>query len=155
VKESKELEAKCIALAGGKPARKHRPAKKLPAGWAVELTLPTVVRSEANQRCHWAVRKRRFDTQNLALRAVIGEAGMCEWLDGMGLRVRQGESVVVTWTHIGRRMDSDNLAGSMKALRDELAKWLAVDDGDERITWVYRQEQGSTPGVRVRIEGGA
>ena len=146
MKVSKELETKVLALAGGEPVRaraKGRP--KLAAGWAVELTLPCVVRSEANQRCHWAVRKRRFDVQRMTLVAVVREACLDAWLV---CRV----PVVVTWVHVGRRMDGDNLQGAFKGLRDGLALMFELDDGDPRIEWRYDQRKG-TPGVRVRIEG--
>jgi hypothetical protein len=149
VKVSKELERKCLALAGGKPKRaraKGRP--KLAAGWAVELTLPCVVYSVMNAREHWAVRKRKFDAQRQTLRGVIKESGINSWYPG-------DYPVRVTFTRVGSgKLDTDNLAASFKALRDELAAWLGVNDGDEAsASWHYRQEQG-TPGVRVRFENG-
>ena len=146
MKVSKELEARILAQAGvGKTARRPRAAKKLAAGWAVELTLPCVVLSEANQRCHWAVRKKRFDLQRTTLLAVCAEAPLPGFHH---LPVR------VTFTHVGRRMDSDNLAGAFKALRDELAETVfGVDDGDDGVEWRYEQRPGGTPGVVVRIEG--
>jgi hypothetical protein len=49
-------------------------------------------------------------------------------------------------------MDDDNLPGSLKAIRDEVASVLGVDDGDRaRIRFAYAQERGEW-GVRVRIE---
>jgi hypothetical protein len=149
VKLSKDLRRRCEALAGGTPPKaraKPRPAK-LAAGWAVELTLPTVVVSEMNRRDFWAVRRKRFKTQADTLRAVLYEAGLQRWL-------RPG-AVAVTLTHVGRRMDSDNLAGAFKGLRDALADYMLADDGDDaQATWAYRQEAG-TPGVKVRVEGRA
>jgi hypothetical protein len=144
----KDVEARVLALAGGpaKPRRRAAPPKKLAAGWAVELSLPCVVRSELNQRDHWAVRKRRFDTQATTLRAVLLEAGLESWLTPFPL--------TATFTHVGRAMDDDNLAGAFKGLRDSLAKWLGVDDADPLVSWRYEQQAG-TPGVRVRIGGRA
>ena len=52
-----------------------------------------------------------------------------------------------------RRLDSDNLAGGFKPLRDAIARWLGVDDSDSVIEWAYGQQitQG-TQGTAVRIE---
>ena len=149
MKVPKDVGRKILAMAGGAPRRAGgpRPPKKLPAGWAVELTLPCVVLSELNQRCHWAVRRKRFDAQSTALRAVLHEAGLGGWYV-------TSFPVAVTLTHVGRRMDTDNLAGAFKGVRDSLAAWLGVDDGDEAsVTWHYRQETGRPGGVRVRIQG--
>lgn len=44
-----------------------------------------------------------------------------------------------------KRLDDDNLAGGFKALRDAIASSLGVDDGDERIEWIYRQQVGPKP----------
>ena len=63
------------------------------------------------------------------------------------------------------RLDDDNLARAAKAVRDELAEWLGVDDGDPRVSWsvaqarsgvreyavriIVRPWDGATPGLRV------
>ena len=67
----------------------------------------------------------------------------------------------ITLTRIGKRaMDSDNLAASLKYVRDAIAehifdrqKKLAPGraDGDERIEWIYKQEVGSEYAVRIQI----
>jgi hypothetical protein len=51
----------------------------------------------------------------------------------------------VTFTRVapGRGLDPDeNLPGSCKAVKDELAAMLGVDDRDPRVTWRYQQERG-------------
>lgn len=40
-----------------------------------------------------------------------------------------------------RLLDSDNAVGALKAVRDEVAKWLGVDDGDSRLEWVVAQSK--------------
>lgn len=59
----------------------------------------------------------------------------------------------VTLTRVGaKRMDSDGLASSLKVVRDGIADWLGVDDGDvERVRWRYRQLGGFIPSVRIEI----
>ena len=44
-----------------------------------------------------------------------------------------------------KRLDDDNLAGGFKALRDAIAESLGIDDGDERVEWIYRQQIGPKP----------
>lgn len=71
--------------------------------------------------------------------------------------------VDVTIVRIGPRpLDSDNLAGSAKHVRDGIAEWLGVDDGvserDGRVRWLCEQQRsvkgdgGPRCGVVVRIE---
>jgi hypothetical protein len=51
-----------------------------------------------------------------------------------------------------RRMDSDNSIAGLKAVRDEVAKQLGVDDGNEKeITFDYAQERGEYA-VAIRID---
>lgn len=50
----------------------------------------------------------------------------------------------------GRKLDDDNLRGSLKAIRDAVAEWLGVDDGSEQVHWSYRQERGEW-GVRIEF----
>jgi hypothetical protein len=59
--------------------------------------------------------------------------------------------LTVTWIHVGPRMDEgDNLPRAFKAMRDGLAAWLGVDDGNECVEWRYSQRLGA-PGVEVCI----
>lgn len=67
------------------------------------------------------------------------------------------QQYAVTFTRIaparGRwQMDSDNLHGCCKALRDQVAKMFHLDDGNERWTWKYEQAAGRDYEVRCRIE---
>jgi hypothetical protein len=40
-------------------------------------------------------------------------------------------------------MDDDNLPGSMKAVRDQIAEWLGVDDRhSNQVRYVYAQKRG-------------
>lgn len=53
---------------------------------------------------------------------------------------------VVTLTRVAPSagLDDDNLVGSLKAVRDQVAAWLGVDDRD-RQTVRYRYEQARGP----------
>jgi hypothetical protein len=116
--------------------------------WSIKLELGCRVVSEANRpNEHWSVRHKRKEIQSQAFWAALIGSG----LNGHTVPL----PVKVTWIHVGKKfMDtSDNLNISFKKLRDELARWLAVDDADPRVEWIYGQRLGE-PGVEVVIESG-
>ena len=45
-----------------------------------------------------------------------------------------------------------NLAGGFKAVRDQVASWLGVDDADPRVTWVYAQDRAKHYEVIITME---
>ena len=134
-----------------KPARKKRnpdPRTGGVASWSVMLSVPIRVMSEANERVHWAVRQRRFKKQADAVgdawnsSALTYPSPKCYW---------HALPVTITLTHVGRQMDTDNLEGAFKGVRDKLAKIIGVDDADGRVSWHYNQYPGK-PGVVITIE---
>ena len=69
--------------------------------------------------------------------------------------LRASRSFVVTLTRISAgKMDTDGLAASQKGTRDGIAEALGIDDGDDRLTWRYRQRKGPQKkhSVEVLIE---
>lgn len=51
------------------------------------------------------------------------------------------------------RVDDDGLSGgTMKAVRDEVAKWIGIDDGHARIQWTYAQQGCPLKMFALRIE---
>lgn len=38
-------------------------------------------------------------------------------------------------------MDDDGLTISAKHVRDGIADWLGIDDGDKRLTWIVKQDK--------------
>jgi len=62
--------------------------------------------------------------------------------------------VVITRCSVGKP-DSDQVVGSCKGVRDAVAKWLGIDDGDPAITWVVEQKKAprAGQGTSIRIEG--
>ena len=111
----------------------------------LDLWLPIATVSEANRREHWAARARRAKAQRssvlLALRCQRVEvATYCQAPLVRVLLVRTGP----------RKLDDDNLRGALKAVRDGVADWRGVDDGDASWEWIYAQERGK-PGVRVLV----
>ena len=96
------------------------------------LSIPVKLVSEANMREHWAIKNKRKRTQQ----AVVAYALLGCKLPPLPVHV------VITRVGV-RKLDSDNLAGSAKGVRDQIAKVLGCDDGDEsKVTWEYRQRKG-------------
>lgn len=51
-------------------------------------------------------------------------------------------------------LDSDNLSGAFKGVRDEVAAFLGVDDRSERLHWIYtqsKQPKGTLPVVTIEV----
>ncbi len=106
-----------------------------------------IVVSEANQRCHWAVRKKRFAAQAEMLL-------YCLAVTRMATQPKPRPPMTITMTRLGGKgLDSDNLAGAFKAVRDALCRWLSLDDGDKRLRFLYKQKPGKMePGIRIDIK---
>ena len=106
----------------------------------MSCVLPVKTVSELNMREHWAAKARRAKAQIQA----VG------W--GFAGRMPPKPPVAVRMTRIGKRiLDTDNLEGALKHVRDGVAKWLMVDDGRPDIRWICRQEIGKEYGVRIEI----
>lgn len=59
----------------------------------------------------------------------------------------------VTLTRIAlRKLDDDNLSRSFKAIRDQIADQMGINDGSDLFTWKYAQERGTPKQYAVRIE---
>lgn len=110
------------------------------------VTMPIRLLSEANMREHWFVKNKRKKQQQAIVQAC--------WISERMNQVKWRFPLKITFTRIGaRKLDSDNLAGSGKAVRDQLAKLLNVNDGDEsKVTWHYAQRIGKRGEYAVEIE---
>lgn len=144
------------AAAIAPPAKKKRKRKApevvtgLPSEFAVTLTLPCRVVSESNERTHWGARAGRYKKQREILIYALRELGWYSILKDE-FRWPFGFPAVVSFLHVGREFDDDNLRPAFKGLRDTIAHWAGIDDRDKRIAWEYDQTLGE-PGVEIRIE---
>lgn len=149
-----DIEAKCLKLAGVVSPRKRKPPGVLTGAapaWAFVLYPACRVISESNSRGHWSVGASRAKAQRAAVLAAwhASPLAMTAHLRAWGAVL----PVTVTLTHFGPKMDrDDNLNRAFKAIRDEVARLIGVDDGDECVGWRYAQLAGG-PGVEIRIEG--
>lgn len=98
-----------------------------------------------NSRLHWAAKERAVRHQRESVRFAL--AGVAR-LDG-ATRVRITREAPAL-------LDTDNLAGACKAVRDEVAAWLGVTDAPGGpVEWVVQQLRAEGYGVRLEITGGA
>ena len=109
----------------------------------IDLLLPIKITSPANgSHGHWAAdAKRRKDHRTIV-----------RW--GLQPLERPALPVVVTLVRIGvRDLDTDNLAGGFKSVRDEVAQWLGCGDSTrDPVTWVYQQQRGERGQYAARIK---
>lgn len=107
------------------------------------IEIPLRIESTLNKREHWAMRSRRASKQRestvWALKASPTPSACIP--------------AVVKLTRIApRELDTDNLAGGFKSVRDGVADWLGIKDNDERVEWVYAQRRGKPKQYAVEIE---
>lgn len=107
------------------------------------VTLPIQVVSEANRREHWSKRHARKTEHWAGLTAAFASVRR----PSLPATVR----MVRLYRLRDKPMDSDNLARAFKGVRDWLAKWLGVDDGDPSVKWECDQDLDTVVGVRVEI----
>ena len=101
------------------------------------FAVPIDPRGGLNAREHWRQRDRRVRGERNAVAAYAPLPW--QWRE---LR-KEAERFNVTLTRVApRKLDDDNWVGRAKGVRDEVARLLGIDDGDERLTWQYRQERG-------------
>lgn len=110
------------------------------------VSVPLRTGSGLNAREHWRVKARRVKAEREAVAWVLETANAWEV---------PPLPVLVTLTRVGpsNGLDDDNLAGSLKAVRDEVAKWLCVDDRKRDVVrYAYAQQRGKEWGVTVLFE---
>ncbi len=111
------------------------------SGASVTVNIPIRTVSELNQRERFWARSARARNQKetviLFLRAHLH-------------RIPSLPAHVHITRHSKRKLDSDNLAASQKHVRDAVANFLGVNDGDEkRVTFSYEQRPSPSPLVSI------
>lgn len=117
----------------------------------VHLPLKKPLPSAANLREHWAAKARRVKAQRVLTRiALFATPGLLS-LRGYFSSL-PSTRIACTFTRVGpRALDSDNLQGAFKSVRDEVAKFFGLDDGSGRWAWDYQQARGE-PAIRIELE---
>ena len=90
--------------------------------------------SEANQREHWTVKRRRKKLKQRDFSLI--------WKSWRKFHPKETPKCIIFTRHSCHTMDADNLAGAFKHVQDALAKELGIDDGD--MNWKYEQKRIGT-----------
>lgn len=107
----------------------------------MKYTLPLKILSEANLRCHWAARAARMKRHRQTADVMTPAPRLVSL------------PATITLTRIApRALDSDNLAGGFKGVRDGVADKLGINDNDPRVTWVYAQRKGKPREYAAEVE---
>ena len=115
----------------------------------ITFDLPLKLVNTANVREHWRVRAARTKDQRFAAKQKTKEHVP---VHRVLMAAIDGAKITITRFGPGnRKLDFSGLANSCKAVQDGIADALCMDDGDKRLTWIYRQERGPY-GCRVEIE---
>jgi hypothetical protein len=111
----------------------------------LRVVVPIRTISVANAREHWARTAKRTKSERTAV-ALLLRPRLRAYPHGAWV------PSIVTITRIApRELDSDNLARSQNAVRDEIAAQLGVDDRDPRVIWRYVQRRGRVREYAVEI----
>ena len=99
-----------------------------------------------NAREHWRTRAKRVKSERNEVWACLRQASSIKPFD-----IQLPVAVKITRLGPSNGLDTDNLAGACKAVRDEIAAWLGVNDNDKRVQWHYSQRRCSTWSIEIEF----
>jgi hypothetical protein len=105
-----------------------------------------------NLREHWRARAKRVESERYATAWSL-KAYATPHVFPTNAVAGRFRPLLVRLTRISPRgrLDTGNLPGSLKAVQDQIAEWLGVDDRyDEIVSYSYAQARGPW-GVKVEI----
>ncbi len=109
----------------------------------VWVEIPIALPSASNIHAHWRERHRRIKRQRLAVNLAFRSSILTPGLAAAGQALAAGSGLRVLLTRVSpRKLDSDNLQGAFKGVRDQVAEALALDDGSALWQWDYAQVAG-------------
>lgn len=107
----------------------------------IRFRFPCKTVSPLNKRHHFAKRAARVRDERAAILVYLAR------------HRAPALPLVVKFTRVApRRLDSDNLTGAFKAMRDELCSWLGTDDRTDLVSWEFVQERGVPRENTVEVE---
>lgn len=107
------------------------------------ITVPLRTGRGLNDREHHMARHRRVKKEKEAV---------AWFLIGKATPTGQVRVVMRRVSPSSKGLDGDNLQGSQKGVRDQVAAWLGRDDGDPSVEWIYAQRPGKKGEWAVEIE---
>ncbi len=108
----------------------------------VNLRFPAYLVSEANKKDHRQVAATR--TRKL-------REDLCLFLNTKRLPPLPVTVRLTRWSPDPQRLDKDNLARAFKAVQDEVAAKLGVNDNDTRVAFYYAQGRGDKHEVGIDV----
>lgn len=108
----------------------------------MKFDVPIALGRGMNGREHHMQRARRVRREREAV----------AWALFVGKPPKGRVRVTLTRLMAGKGLDGDNLQGSCKGPRDQVAQWLGRDDADPSIEWVYAQGVAPPKKGALRIE---
>jgi hypothetical protein len=104
--------------------------------YSTQFEIFTPLPSALNQRGHWSkmASKNKRHRENSRLRTM-------SFLNLCGCS--PDEKITVTFTRVGRALDSDNLQGAFKSVRDGVADAFGINDNSPRWIFDYGQRPKS------------
>ena len=111
----------------------------------IEVRMNMKIVSVANMRLHWAIKAKLAKDHRTRTRMSLAAVAQSSGLDML-------PATVVLTRVAPRRLDGDNLQSGFKAVRDGVADWLGVDDGNSLVDWQYAQRSGRSGEYAVEIE---
>jgi hypothetical protein len=108
----------------------------------IQFVVPIETKSANNLREHWSARAKRIETQRRAT----------AYRTPPELKAMAPLLTVRLVRRAPRELDSDNLQGALKGVRDQVAAALRVDDRSPLVAWEYGQEKGE-PAVVITVRG--
>ena len=111
----------------------------------IEVRMNMKIVSVANMRLHWAVKAKLTRDQRTRTRMSLAAVAQSSGLEML-------PATVVLTRVAPRKLDGDNLQSGFKAVRDGVADWLGVDDGNCLVDWQYAQRSGKAGEYAVEIE---
>lgn len=105
-----------------------------------------------NMREQHFARAKRVKAEREATSMALGRTPT--WRPEIALLEYEGARITLhrPWARVP--LDSDNLSGAFKGVRDEVASFLGVDDRSERLHWIYtqsKQPNGTLPTVVIEV----
>ncbi len=110
----------------------------------MRIDIPIKTISESNAREHYYVKARRVKRQRDAAYMCV-RSKMVDWRS-------EAPCETVRIVRIAPRpLDTDNLQGALKAIRDGVSDALGIDDAPGLLEWEYGQQKGNPKEYAVRV----
>ena len=121
---------------------------------SLNFFVPIKTVSELNLRQHWTKRHKRASQQKKGVALVLSQVDS-EIALQLKKQALNGNLIVELIRISPRKLDDDNLQASLKAVRDEITKFIFPEKsygrGDEMIKFEYKQKKGKAKEYAVEF----